>query len=395
MKAFCTFLASIAFCLTSIAQEQLLVISPKLVYEKPNSRSLEKGILLRGAKVKILNTIKNSWYEVTLDNGTKGFVTKEDLGDTLFGNDEYQSSPSPVIDMDDYYGSPHLFVVNSKVPVYKDHNAASNIIGTLSNGTPIALSYYPFSEMEWINIGSFKKENNAYIKQTTLGERPVFNDLQNQYNTAERNEDRLRLSQEMLELSWQNNLEDQKTALEYAIQLAQDSKDSKNERFYKSLLQYVQGALSPVSAEEAEAFFKVDQTGFVLNGVLEPAKGFTKSDIEITLGKRIQLLSFYNECMVEEGDIYRLYTLGTVGFNDSQRTTKIYELHITDKTTFRFNKYLFTTKTSMEGFVNATKGYLSFYDFENNIFKVETEMGGYDFYFINNKLAKVVFYYYC
>lgn len=60
MKTFYTFLASIAFCLTSIAQEQLLVISPKLVYEKPNSRSLEKGILLRGAKIQILNTIKDN-----------------------------------------------------------------------------------------------------------------------------------------------------------------------------------------------------------------------------------------------------------------------------------------------------------------------------------------------
>lgn len=331
MKTFYTFLASIAFCLTSIAQEQLLVISPKLVYEKPNSRSLEKGILLRGAKIQILNTIKDNWYEVILDNETKGFITKENLGDVLFGHDEYQPSPSPVIDMDDYYGSPHLFVVNSKVPVYKDRNTTSNIIGTLSNGTPIALSYYPFNETEWVNIGPFKKENNAYIKQKVLGERPVFNELQDQYNKAERTEDQLRLLQEMLELSWQNNLEDQKIALEYAIQLAEQSKDSKNESFYKSLLQYVEGVLSPVSVEEAEAFFKVNQTGFVLNGILEPTKGFTKSDIEITLGKRIQLLSFYNECMVEEGDIYRLYTLGTVGFNDSHRTTKIYELHITDK----------------------------------------------------------------
>lgn len=395
MKVLYTILASIAFSLTAIAQEHFFVISPKLVYEKPNSKSLEKGVLLRGAKVDVLNNHKDKWYEVTLDNGTKGFITKDYLGDALFGQDEYISSPAPIIDIDDYYGSPHLFITKSKVAVYKEPTKESTTIGKLFNGTPIALTYYPFEQNEWVNIGSFKDESHAFVEQYTLGKRPVFKDLVKKYNQSEFYEDKLKFSNEMLELSWQNNLEDQKTALEYAIKTAKIKKDINSEKYYSTLLKYVDGALNPVKVEDAESFFKVDQTGFVLNGVLEPIKGFTKSDIEITLGKRIKLLSFYNECTAEEGDIYRLYTLGTVGFNDSQRTTKIYELDITDKTGFRFNKYLFTSKTSMEGFVNVTKGFLSYYDFENNIFKVQTEMGGYDFYFTNNKLVKVVFYYYC
>ena len=395
MKVLYTILATIAFYFTAISQENLYVISPKLVYEKPNSKSLEKGVLLRGAKVDIINNIKDKWYEITLDNDTKGFITKEYLGDAIFGNDEYISSPTPIIDMDDYYGSPHLFITKSSVTVYKEPTKEANTLGTLFNGTPIALTYYPFEQSEWVNIGSFKNESRAFVEQHTLGKRPVFKELEKKYNQSEFYEDKLKFSNEMLELSWQNNLEDQKTALKYAIQTAKLKKDINNEKYYSTLLKYVEGALNPVNVDDAESFFKVDQTGFVLNGTLEPLKGFTKSDIEMALGKRIKLLSFYNECTAEEGDIYRLYTLGTVGFNDSQRTSKIYELEITDKTAFRFHKYLFTSKTSMDGFVNVTKGYLSYYDFENNVFKVQTEMGGYDFYFTNNKLVKVVFYYYC
>ena len=397
MKAFYTFLVGIAFSLSLVAQEQLFAISPKLVYEKSSTKSLEKGILLRGAKLDILTKNQDKWYEVALDNGTKGFITNDNLGEALFGHDEYTPSPAPIIDMDNYYGSPHLFVTKSNVAVYRTPNKEASKLGKLTNGAPIALTYYPFSESEWVNIGSFGENSNAFIEQYTLGRRPVLKELLKQYNQAEFYEDKVKLSQEMVELAWHNNnLEDQKTALEHALKTAQIKKDNDTaEKYYATLLQYVEGALNPAHVEDVESFFKMSQTGFVLNGTLEPTKGFTKADIEITLGKRIKLLSFYNECTAEEGDIYREYSLGTVGFNDAQRTTKIYELNITDKTAFRFNKYSFTSKTSMEGFVNVTKGYLSFYDFEKNVFKVETEMGGYDFYFKNNKLIKVVFYYYC
>lgn len=395
MKLFYTLLAGLSLSASTLAQDSLFVTSAKLVYEKPNSRALEQGVLLRGAKILVSPSEKDSWYVVDLDNQTKGYITKDHLGEALFGHDQYTASPHPIIDMDDYFGSPHLFTTHSKTAVYKQPKENLTPIGTLSNATPIALTYYPFDQQGWVNIGSFQQSSNAYIKQHTLGARPVFSTLKGAYLKATQIQKRKQLALEMLELSWANNLQDQHTALEYCIDLAEETNELQKAKHYKTLLKYVHGALNPVSVAQAESFFKIDQAGFVLNGVLEPAKGFTKSDIEIALGKRIKVLEHYNECAGEQDDVYRLYTLGTVGFNDTQRQNKIFELKITDQTAFRFQKYLFTSNTSMDGFVEVTQGYLSYYDPEHDVFKVETQMGGYDFYFTNGKLSKVVLYYYC
>lgn len=397
MRKFIYSLSSFLIAITAIAQENYYVSSPLLVYEKPSAKSIEKGVLLRSTQVEITKSEKENWYQVTLDNGQKGFITINNLSTALYSNDNYEESPSPIIDEDEFYGAPHVFTTQAALKIYSDPNEKSSVITTLLNGTAVPIGYYPFDEEAWVNIGPINKNDVAFTLQKNLGARPVFKDLEKAFLKSSNMTIKTTYAEDMLELSWSNDFEDQKKALQHNIELATLKNETAKIEKLSALLTYVKGALQPVSEDKYDAFLNnKKKAGFVLNGKLEPEDGFTQAEIETSLGKRKEILAEYNLCGEVEGDLYRAYEFGISCINKQLKFTKIYELDVTSKNNgFRYDKFLFTQNTSRKGLVETLKGYLNHYNPYDESFSILSDFGAYTFYFENDKLKKVIFYYYC
>lgn len=376
------------------AQKQLFVSAAKPVFETPNKQAAEKGILVRQAAVSIQRELPK-YYEVLLDNGEIGYIFKDHLSQSLYASDAHPPSPSPIIDEDEFYGAPHLFTQAAGLKIRARPDATSPQLGTLLNGTAVPISYYPFAADRWVNIGNFENSENSFVLQKFLGSRPVFEQLEKQLEALPATDlaQRSKTAERLLELGWNSTLDDQKKGLQHFLELSQLKKDTKAIAKTQLLLQYVEGALHPQSDERLEMLFNNPaQMGFVLRGKLEPAQGFSKSELEKVLGSASKPLIEFNECNSQQGDVYQEFSLGTVCLNT---TNKIYALKMSRETAFHFLNYLYTENTSEKGFVETAQGYLNHFDPRTGTYGILAESGGFFFRFKAGLLDQVSMYYSC
>jgi hypothetical protein len=210
---------------SSIAQQQSWIIGPTKLYNQPNKDATNKGILLRGAYVKKINSAENNWQKIEVYAGLEGYVPVDFLVKNLNGGDTYEPSPEPIIEKDEYYGSQHLFVTVASLKARSEPSQLAKISKIYTNGEPISVYYYPKNDTDWVVTSAYNK--NEFVQKKFIGLRPDINELFTKYDGIIKSDinNRRMFAERAVELAWNNADNTVLPALERFLMVAKDLKN--------------------------------------------------------------------------------------------------------------------------------------------------------------------------
>lgn len=308
-------------------------------------------------------------------------------------DDEVTPTPATIIDNDQYYGGPHLFTNVAGLKVREYPSATSSVIGTLLNGTVVPIYYYPYSSDAWVEVKI--DDRTGYIPKKIIGERPIFIDLKESYQTAKTTEDKKKYAERILELGWNSDRIDNIEALTIFADYAK--KNNLNEASEISLLQAEALKKAPIEEETSpvEKLIEKEQFGFTLNNQLEPENGFEKTFLETNLGKIKDQYTNLDDCGLGdyETNVF-LNSVECIG-HDVNKTYHIRSMEIEGTNGFKIKNTYLNNHSTVAEFLKAGKGLITSIDPWTNSYYINNDYMNYEFQFKNNHLVKVMVIYYC
>lgn len=384
----CLLISSIA-----VSQNPLYVTTPTVAYDDANGTN-QIGIYVHGAYLENVEKINKNLFKVTTEySGTTYILDTANLKEIITNADESEKSPAPIIDFDDYYGSPHLFTVVGGLKVRKAPNHQSETLGVLYNGTPVGINYYPYDKEAWIKI-TFN-EGQGYIPVKYLGKRPVLANLIASYKKATDTKEQKRLTQRIVELGWNSTDDEAAKALLVFADFAE-----KNGQPEKGAIARLQAEVLKASPEE-EMYEKIlamvgkKQLGFTLNNVIEPTKGFSLAILEKTFGKIKESYSNLDDCALDnyESNI-KFNTAECIG-HDVNKTYTLRIVSIANGAGFKINNSILNENTTEKEFLKTGKGLINLILSTEKAYQIPIGDSAYRFTFTEGKLSKVELIYFC
>lgn len=377
----------------ALGQSQLYVTTPTVAYSDANGTT-QIGIYTRGAYLNNVDKVNNDVFKVTNELlGTTYILDTDHLKEVLSAEDSTEASPSPIIDFDDYYGSPHLFTVVGGLKVRTAPNHQSETTGVLYNGTPVGIDYFPYDKEAWVKINF--NEGQGYIPVKYLGKRPNLNNLITSYKKATEPKEQKRFIQRIIELGWNSNDDDNAKALLVFADYA--DKNSQPERATIARLQAEVLKAIPDEGIYDKTLDLVTKKliGFTLNNVIEPKKGFSLATLEKTFGKVKESYSNLEDCALDNYESNIIFNTAECIGHDVNKTYTLRIVEMGNGAGFKINNNILNENTTETEFLKTGKGLINTILNTEKAYQIPAGDSAYRFTFKEGKLSKVELIYFC
>ncbi|MCO7724691.1 SH3 domain-containing protein [Myroides odoratimimus] len=378
----------------ALGQSQLYVSTPTVAYNDANGTT-QIGVYTRGAYLENIEKINKDVFKVTNAYAEETYILDiNNLKKTLSAEDTSEASPNPIIDFDDYYGSPHLFTTVGGLKVRKAPNHQAEVLETLYTGTPLAIDYYPYDKEAWVKVSHLG--NTGYIPVKYLGKRPNLNNLITNYKKATDPKDQKRFIQRIVELGWNSSQDETALALGVFAEYA-----DKNNRPEKATIARLQAEVLKVSPNNEEIADKIENMlnqqlfGFTLNNVLEPRKGFSLATLEKSLGKIKESYSNLDDCALGDYESNIIFHTAECIGHDVNKTYKLRIIEIKNDAGFKINNSIVNENTTEKEFLEIGKGLINTILPLEKAYQIAAGDMVYQFSFAEGKLSKVELIYFC
>lgn len=381
-------LSIIVFILCNLlyAQETHFINSDTKLYTSKSNPSEFLGYFGYGARIQVLSQDNDGWSKVKSDNLSEGYVPTKSISERLNASDIHtKDAKNPILSADSYYGNNHLFIIAASVKarVLPDKTAKAREI--LTTGDPVAVSYYPINEEDWVNIsGSFDKEMATYIQRKHLGKRPVFEDMIKEYdklapfNIAERKT----VAERLVELAWNS---EPKTLLPAYDRYYYITTQLNNEKLVADTEMYMtlaKGVVNHKFFDEIQIFLK--NAEFTIDNI--SFKNFKISQKELVehFGKPTEIKTISDECGVYLSNTFYYYPNFEVSVDEKQNKAELVKVYLNEQTKFVINPtsildYTLTEKdfiTKYATYIQKSKvPHVYFFPIENGAYIVQFKDG--------------------
>ncbi|MDM1404954.1 SH3 domain-containing protein [Myroides marinus] len=377
----------------ALGQSKLYVSTPTVAYNDATGTT-QVGIYTRGAYLENVEKVNKDVFKITNEFlGTTYILDTENLKEVLVSQDVSEASPAPIIDFDDYYGSPHLFTVVGGLKVRKEPNHQSETIGVLYNGTPVGIDYYPYDKEAWTKIQF--NEGQGYIPVKYLGKRPNLNSLITSYKKATEAKDQKRFMQRIVELGWNSNDDDNAKALLIFADYA--DKNAQPERAAIARLQSEVLKAIPEDEEFDKTLSLISKKlfGFTLNNVIEPKKGFSLATLEKTFGKIKDSYAHLDDCALGDYESNILFASAECIGHDINKTYTLRIVQMGNGAGFKINNSILDENTTEKEFLKTGKGLINTILSTDKAYQIPAGDSAYRFTFKDGKLSKIELIYFC
>lgn len=250
-----------------IHASEYFIISSTYLYTSPQENSEQLGVFARGGYIEKIESVDDTWCKVKADNNMTGYVNTEYIASRLNAADYYDPDPDIFIQNDGHMGCPHLFVRASSLKARKEPHPSAKVDQVLLINTPFCISFIPFDENGWVNIGGYSKESRAYIQRKYLGERYKLEEAIQTYQSLDKQDlaNRELWIERLAEISWQENPADKVKALEICYTFWKEQKDMQKTNQTEFDLFRAKAMQNPLPPEIMEHYFKPGDTYMILN----------------------------------------------------------------------------------------------------------------------------------
>lgn len=367
-----------------MAQEKLYVNAPSIAF-KDTELTVEAGVFLDGSTIASYEET-DKYYKIYRDYVPPVYVEKSNNIQLTY-NSKRIPSPAPIIDKDEYLNGPHLYTVVAGLKVREYPQQTAKVLGTVLNGTPIVLSYFPKDENEYVEINYLGEK--GFIPASFIGNRPNLDQLISQYNAVNTTDEQKKYAERILELAWNSSTKDIIKALEIFIEYAETNELTSLANQSKLLLEMHKAIPKKGETKIVEKLYKNKDFGFVIQGAIEPQEGFDKEFVHATIGYSLDSFDDLEDCTL--GDYESLSNFNSAVFivNDYNEKHKVRELSMINANQFKINHSLLNENTSEGDFLQIGKGLITSYNPVEQTYLIERIGMSYKFQFKNNKLFKV------
>ncbi|WDF62203.1 SH3 domain-containing protein [Flavobacterium sp. KACC 22763] len=390
-----------AFCSSFLlhSQEIYYIKSDTRLFTSKNKSSDFLGYFKYGASIKLLSKNENGWYKIQSDNFSEGYVEAKYIAETLNASDiKTKDKENPIIESgDNYYGSPHLFVLAAGLKARAMPDKTSKIREILFTGDPVPVNYYPKSQDEWVNIsGTFRDEYNKFVQRKYIGQRPDFDKLINEFDKLDVSKinERKTLSERIVELAWNSGYKKLAPAYQRYSAVVKQINDEKliSETELNELLARKLGQQK--TFDEITAISK--KAEFSLKGVKTKTFNLPLSELLKLYNQPLKKKTMEDGCGIYLSDTFYYYSDLEVSVDESKNLVEIVKVFLNENNKFILNsKTIFDYKLTERDFIEKYGTYIETSLKTPHHYSLNLEDGQIQLQFKDGKLFSVEIFYYC
>lgn len=376
----------------------VLAQSPTLYTSKPTEAYKDKaatqkaGIFISNAHLSYYKKLNKRLVQIDRDYESPLYIVDTQNLKEYYTEDSPEA-PAPIIELDEYYGSPHLFTTVAGLKVREYPSSTASVLGTVLIGTAVPIEFYPYDKNAYVPIPYL--EGYGYISAQFLGERPVMNELIQAYKATTDVSEQRKYAERILELGW--NSEDAVT--QKAIQLYIDfaTKQDENEKveLLKMQLEVFKAMPKVDDSSKVNKLIKKKQFGFALNGKIEPKDGFDLDWIHTYLGYPVDESANLEDCALGDYEGNSFFNSAEFITHDLDHTYKLRKMDMLNQNGFIIDNHLLEQYTTETMFLKLAKGLITTIDPLTHTYYIPVYDVLYAFEFRNNELLRVELIYYC
>lgn len=391
MKALLSiFLSSISFVV--VAQETLYVNKPTIAYSDAKA-TIEKGIYTAGTQINSFEKINKTVYKVFIDYTDPVYLLNSPNIGYKSETSPHPASPTPIIDSDEYYSSPHLFVTVAGLKVREYPSSTSSILGTVFNGTVVPISFYPFDKNEWVAI-PYKGET-GYISANYIGARPVMRELIDLYHSSKEPKEQKKYAERILELGWNSETKETIKALAIFSEYARANDLEELATLTKLQKEVLEASSKKSIVSKIAKLQKKGLFGFTINGEIEPINGFDHTVVEKYVGYPLETYADLEDCALGDYESNAFYNSAEFIIHDLNLTLKTRKMDMINANGFLLENNQLNGNTTEKEFLNIAKGFITNINALDKSYSIEIGTVTYVFIFYNGYLTKVEMNYSC
>lgn len=365
------FYSLILFLLNSfLIHSQLFVVSPTKLYKEPNLKSTQLGLLLRSARVDLLEPSScckktddaKEFVKVRVDNGMEGYVKSSFLKKSLNIHDNYNPSPKPIIENDGHYGSPHLFITVASLRGRQKPTTKSKVVKKFTMGQPVGIHFYPYNNEAWVKI------KECFVQQKFLGARPVIEKLYKKFDDIPKEDvkERFKIGQRLWEFSW-NSTESKIPALQRFLEVAHQLGDKKLIAKTELELLAVKGEEQTLSFEEKASIEKSKKTYLILNGIKLTGYDLSLEKLLKIKGKPQKVIKVEDDCCYV-GSLKYVYNDAEFMISKSENIAEIVKIYFSKKNKYVIDGFVIDNNTKESVFVEKFARVFYYNGFSPNMY---------------------------
>lgn len=389
-----TLVQALLFCfsLQAVAQAPTLYTSKPTEAYKDQAGTQKAGIFISNAHLSYYEKINKRLVQVDRDYESPIYIIDTKNLSEYYTEDSPEA-PAPIIEMDEYYGSAHLFTTVAGLKVREYPSSTSSVLGTVLIGTAVPLEFYPYDKEAWVPIAY--QEGYGYVSVQYLGARPVMSELIQAYKASSEVGEQRKYAERILELGWNSEDKETQTAIQLYIDFATKQDETEKVELLKMQLEVFKAMPKIGDSSKVNKLFKKGQFGFALNGKVEPKDGFDIDWIHTYLGYTIEESSNLEDCALGDYEGNSFFNSAEFITHDLDHTYKARKMDMLNQNGFIIDNHLLEQYTTETMFLKLAKGLITTIEPLAHTYYIAVDDVLYSFEFYNNELLRVELIYYC
>lgn len=388
-----TLVQALLFCfsLQAVAQTTLYTTKPTEAY-KDQAGTQKAGIFV--SNTPLSDTEKSNKRVVKINRDYENplyIIDTKNLSETY--TDQAPDAPAPLIEQDEYYGSPHLFTTVAGLKVREYPTSTASVLGTVLNGTAVPLYFYPYDKNSWVPLPF--EEGYGYVAVQFLGARPVMDELIQAYKTATEISEQRKYAERILELGWNSPDKETIQAIQTYVDFATKQNETDKIELLKIQVEVLKAKPKLGNTAKIDKLIKKQQFGFTLNKLIEPKGGFPIEWIHDYLGYPLDEYADLEDCSLNDYEGNSYFNSAEFITNDLTRSYSARKMDMLNFNGFQIDNSLLDATTTEVAFLKIAKGLITTIDSLTHSYYIQVEDSNYAFVFYNNVLLRVELIYYC
>lgn len=393
------FFIALLFCSVLLhSQERYFLNSDTRLYTAANTSADFLGYFKYGAEVQLLSESKNGWHKVKADNLSEGFIPEKYVATRLNARDiKVKDNENPLIEIDDYYGSNHLFVLVAGLKARAQPDKNSKIREILYTGDPVPINYLPKNQEEWVNIGGhFSDEYAKFTLRKFVGKRPDFNTLLKDFDKLDVTNitERKTLGERIVELAWNSDNATLTPAYQRYYEVVKQLNDPKLLADTELNMAIAKALTKHKKPEEILAFVKKSE--FILKGIKTKSWYLSQKDLVKTFGKPPKTANVSDECGVYLSELFYYYPDLQASVEEQKNQAEITKVFINENNKLVLNAnatldYILTEKA----FIEKYGAYIGASIKAPHSYSIQIEDSEFKIEFKDGKLFTIEIFFYC
>lgn len=389
-----TLVHTLLICLSlhAVAQAQTLYTTKPTEAYKDKAGTQKAGIFISNAHLSYYEKINKRLIQIDRDYESPLYIVDtQNLSE--YYTDDSPEAPAPLIELDEYYGSPHLFTTVAGLKVREYPSSTSSVLGTVLIGTPVAMEFYPYDKNAWVQIPY--NEGYGYVSVQYLGERPVMSELIQAYKAATEVSEQRKYAERILELGWNSEDATTQKAIQLYIDFATKQDETDKVELLKMQLEVLKAMPKMGDSSKVNKLIKKGQFGFALKGKIEPTDGFDLDWIHTYLGYPIDESANLEDCALGDYEGNSYFNSAEFITHDLYHTYKARKMDMINQNGFIIDNHLLEQYTTETMFLKIAKGLITTIEPLTHTYYIAVEDVLYGFEFYNNELLRIELIYYC